>query len=215
MDELEIVCVVTSEADALMVKADSPWQTADEFLADAKAHPGERSIAITAIGGRPSMITTQIEELWGVKFSQVEYVVGAGPQREALLNGEVDAAITSLGDFAAVLQSGQVRGLVEFSTEQNMTYMDVPPISELGHPELQMGSFIAIIAPKGTPQDILDKIEDMYSEAQHSDDFRDWTLSVGVTPLWIGQDGARDFIETVQETNFATLDTMRAAGIIE
>jgi putative tricarboxylic transport membrane protein len=215
IDKLEIVCVVTQEADALMVKADAPWKTYEEFIAAAKAAPGELSIGITAIGGRPSMITTQMEALYGVEFQQIEYVDGAGPQREALLSGEVDAVITSLGDFAAVLKSGAVRGLVEYSTLQNETYTDVPTIASKGNPEMEMGSFLAIVAPKGTPEDVLDTLEKLYYDAQHSDDFRNWTLSVGVTAGWYGRDKATDFVKSVMASNFKTLDQMRAAGIIE
>ncbi len=215
LDKLKFVCIVTQEADALMVKADSPWKTYDEFIAAAKATPGKIRIGITAIGGRPSMITMQTEDLYGIKFTQIEYVDGAGPQREALLSGEIDAAITSLGDFAAVLQSGQVLGLVEYSTIQNETYTDVPTIASLGHPEMEIGSFLAILAPIETPQDILDKIEKLYYDAQHSDEFRAWTKSVGVTAGWYGQDKARDFVRGIQEKSFKTLDQMKAKGLIQ
>ncbi|ORC35089.1 hypothetical protein B4O97_10145 [Marispirochaeta aestuarii] len=215
IDNLEIICVVTQEADALMVKADAPWKSYKEFIDAARANPGKLRIGITAIGGRPSMITTQMEEVYGVKFQQIEYVEGAGPQREALLSGECDAVITSLGDFAAVLKSGAVKGLVEYSLEQNETYPDVPTIASQGNPEMEIGSFIAIVAPKGTPQDVLDTLEKYYYDAQHSKDFRDWTLSVGVTPTWYGQDKAGDFVRNLMESNFKTLDGMRAKGIIE
>ena len=51
LDKLKFVCIVTQEADALMVKADSPWKSYEDFIADAKARPGEITIGITAIGG--------------------------------------------------------------------------------------------------------------------------------------------------------------------
>jgi len=215
LDQMKFVALVTQEADALMVASTGPWKTFDDFIADAKANPGKLRIGITSIGGRPNMVTAQMEEIYGVKFSQIEYVDGASAQREALLSGECDAAITSLGDFSSVLKSGQVRGLVEYSTAQNETYPDVPPISELGHPELEIGSFIAIVVPKDTPQPIVDKVEEMFYEAQHSDEFRNWILSVGVTPTWMGQDEVGSYIAKVQKSNFAVLDKMKAQGLIQ
>ncbi len=215
LDKLKFVCIVTQEADALMVKADSPWKTYEQFIDDAKANPGKLTVGITAIGGRPSMITMQTEEIYGVKFSQIEYVDGAGPQREALLSGECDAVITSLGDFAAVLQSGQVRGLVEYSTIQNETYTDVPTIADKGHAEMEIGSFNVIVAPIDTPQDVLDTIEKLYYDAQHSDEFRSWTKSVGVTAGWFGQDKSRDFVRAIQEKSFKALDVMKEKGLID
>ncbi len=212
--KLKFVAVVTQEADALMVRGDSKWNSFDEFIADAKANPGKVTVGITYNGGRPSMITKLMEEAYGVQFSKINYVDGAGPQREAVLSGEADAVITSLGDFAAVLNSGQVKGLLEYSLSQNETYPDVPPLTSIGKPELEMGSFIAIVVPKDTPQDVVDTIEKMYSNAQHSDEFRTWTKSVGVTPTWIGQDKATQFIENVQKSNFKALDEMKAAGLL-
>ncbi len=213
-DKLKFVAVVTQEADALMVNSNSKWNTFEEFIADAKANPGEITIGITYNGGRPSMITKMMEEAYGVEFHKVNYVDGAGPQREAVLSGEADAVITSLGDFSAVLKSGQVKGLLEFSMTQNVTYPDVPPLTSIGRDDLEMGSFIAIVVPQDTPQDVVDKIEEMYYEAQHSDEFRNWTASVGVTATWIGQDKATQFIENVQKVNFKALDDMKAAGLL-
>ncbi len=215
IEKMNTFCTITQEADALMVKADSPWQTYEEFIAAAKANPGKLRMGITAIGGRPSMITVQLEDLYGVKFNQVQYVEGASQQREALLSKECDAVITSLGDFSAVLKSGQVRGLVEYSVIQNDAFPTVPTVKDKGHPEMAIGSFISMVAPKDTPQPIIDKLEKLFSDAQHSKEFRDWAVSVGVTPGWYGQKETGPFIKGMQEPAFKMLDQMKAKGLIK
>jgi tripartite-type tricarboxylate transporter receptor subunit TctC len=213
--KLNVFCVITQEADALMVKADSPYKTYEDFIAAAKANPGKIKVGISANGGRPSMITTQTEELYGVKFNQIQYVEGAPQQREALLSGEADGVITSLGDFNAVLGSGLVRGLVEYSVLQNDAYPAVPTIKDKGYPDLATGSFIAMVAPKATPQPVIDALEKMFSDAQHSKEFRDWTLTVGVTPGWYGQAETAAFIKGMQDKAFKTLDDMKAKGLLK
>lgn len=214
LDKLNIFCVVTQEAESIMVKGDSPYKTFEEFIAAAKENPGKIKLGITAIGGRPSILALQLQDAYGVKFNQVQYVEGAPAQREALLSGEADAVITSLGDFNAVLQNGQVRGLVEMSLVQNATYPDVPTIASKGHPELQIGSFIAMAAPAKTPQAIVDKLEKLYYNAQHSDNFRNWAESVGVSPTWYGQKEAGQFLKDIQGKAFKTLDRMKEEGLL-
>jgi len=215
LNKLNIFAIVSSEPEALMVKGDSPYKTFEDFIAAAKAKPGEVRLGITSIGGRPSILALQMQDLYGVKFNTVQYVEGAPAQREALLSGEADAVLTSLGDFNAVLQNKQVRGLVEFSLEQNETYPDVPTIASKGHPELEIGSFAAMAAPADTPQPIIDKLEKLYYNAQHSKDFRDWCVSVGVSPTWYGQKDAAKFIKDTQAKAFKVLDRMKAEGILK
>ncbi len=103
--KLQIFALITQEPDAIMVGKDSPYKTFDALIAAAKANPGKIRIADQGIGSRVSLLALKIQELYGVQFNMISYKSSA-PQREAILNGEVDAAITSLGDFAPILSSG-------------------------------------------------------------------------------------------------------------
>ncbi|NCB27431.1 MAG: tripartite tricarboxylate transporter substrate binding protein, partial [Bacteroidia bacterium] len=139
--KLEIFALITQEPDAIMVGKNSPYKTFDALIAAAKANPGKIRVADQGIGSRVNLLALKIQELYGVKFNMISYQSSA-PQREAILNGEVDAAITSLGDFAPILNSGDAVGVVEFSTVRNAGYPTVPTSKELGLSDsLLSGSF--------------------------------------------------------------------------
>jgi tripartite-type tricarboxylate transporter receptor subunit TctC len=214
LDKLNMFCMVTQESDALMVRADSPFKTFAQVIDAAKANPGKIRIGGANAGSRTSLLISQMESVFGVDFNEVQYI-GSSTQREALLNGEVDAIITSLGDLASVIASGQVRGLVEFSKTQNKAYPDVPTSASLGYPELQCASFIIMCAPAGTPPEVVSTLESLYKEAQSSKEFQDWIVSIGVSPVWKGADETKQYVKEVQGNAFKLLDAAVANGSLK
>lgn len=212
--KLEIFALITQEPDAIMVGKNSPYKTFDALIAGAKANPGKIRIADQGIGSRVSLLALKIQELYGVKFNMISYQSSA-PQREAILNGEVDAAITSLGDFAPILSSGDAVGVVEFSTKRNAGYPDVPTSTELGLSEtLLSGSFLTLAAPAGTPADIIEKLVSAFGKAATSKEFADWTVTVGVTPDFKSGAELKTFIANKIEGETKALKALKAAGVI-
>lgn len=163
MDKLDLIARITSEADAITVDANSDYNSLDDLLAAAKADPGKVRIGVQNLGGRVHLTLLQLQKLTDTEFKIVSYPGGAAPQKEALLSDEVDVVMTSLGDFANLIEDGTARGIVEFSDAKNPTY-DVPTAEEAGV-DLLNGSFIVIAAPAGTPEDVVAKIEAAYQAA--------------------------------------------------
>jgi len=214
LDKLQMIGQITSEPDALMVRADSDYQTLDDLIAAAKDAPGEIEVGIQGLGSRVHLGMLQLQDLTGTAFKLVSYPAGAGPQKEALLSGEVEAAITSLGDFASLIQAGDVRGLVEFSDTPNPAFSDVPTATEEGL-DLQTGSFIIIAAPAGTPEDVVAKLEQTFHEAHQSEEFQTWLAQVGVTSAWRGSEEASEWANATQEQYFAIMQDLVDQGIIQ
>ncbi len=214
LDKLNIFALITQEPDAIMVHKDSPYQTFEALIEGAKKNPGKIRVADQGIGSRVNLLALRIEEEFGVDFNLISYKNSA-PQREAILNREVDAAITSLGDFAPLLSSGDAVGIVEFSTGGNATYPDVPSSKELGLPEsLLSGSFLTIAVPAGTPQEIVDVLVNAYRTAATSQEFIDWAKSVGVTPDFKSGPEFKEFLQNKIEGETKALKELKAAGIL-
>jgi len=212
--KLEIFALITQEPDAIMVGKNSPYKTFDALIAAAKANPGKIRIADQGIGSRVSLLALKIQELYGVKFNMISYKSSA-PQREAILNGEVDAAITSLGDFAPILSSGDALGVIEFSTKRNAGYPEVPTSQELGLSDtLLSGSFLTLAVPAGTPADIVATLVKAFGAAATSKDFTDWTATVGVTPDFKSGADLKKFIDTKISGETKALQSLKDAGII-
>ncbi|WP_447042786.1 Bug family tripartite tricarboxylate transporter substrate binding protein [Vreelandella sp. H-I2] len=213
IDKLKLIARVTSEPDAIVVDADSDYQTIHDLIEAAKENPGEIRVAIQNLGGRIHLAILQLQELTDTEFRIVSYPGGAAPQKEAILSDEVDVALTSLGDFSNLLEDGTVRGLVEFSDTQNPTYPDVPTTADEGI-DLQIGSFIVFAAPADTPEEAIATLENAYKTAYDSDEFQEWVANVGVTPNWLGTDEVTAWADETAESLFSEMDALVEAGVM-
>lgn len=212
MDKLKLIARITSEPDAILVDASSDYQTLQDLVDAAKADPGQVRVAVQNLGGRVHLTLLQLQDLTGAEFKIVSYPGGAAPQKEAILSDEVDVALTSLGDFANLIEDGTVRGIVEFSTAKNPTY-DVPTSDEAGV-DLQNGSFIVIAAPAGTPDEAISKLENAYKTAYESEEFQSWVSEIGVTPNWLGSDEVTEWAEETAQGLFTEMDALKEAGVL-
>jgi len=122
LDKLAMICRLTSEADALIVSEDSRFETFEDLINAAKEEPGEINVAIQNLGSRQNIAMLMLQDEFDVEFNQIAYTGGSGPQKEALLSGEVEVVCTSLGDLAPLINGGEARGLVEFSEKRNVKF---------------------------------------------------------------------------------------------
>lgn len=212
MDKLKLVARITSEADALIVDADTDYQSLDDVLQAARDNPGQVRVGVQNLGGRVHLTLLKLQELAGVEFKVIAYPGGAAPQKEALLSDEVDIVLTSLGDFANLIDDGTARGVVEFADARNPTY-DVPTAAEQDLYVLN-GSFIVIAVPAGTPDDIVAKIESAYKAAYDSEEFQTWIAQVGVTPNWLGTDKVTQWADETAQSLFTEMDGLVKAGVL-
>lgn len=212
--KLQIFALITQEPDAIMVGKNSPYQTFDALIAAAKANPGQIRVADQGIGSRVNLLALKIQDTYDVQFNLISYQSSA-PQREAILNGEVDAAITSLGDFAPLLNSGDAIGVIEFSSVRNGGYPTVPTSKELGLDEsLLSGSFLTLAAPAGTPADIIEKLVKAFGSAATSKEFADWTKTVGVTPDFKSGAELKAFVDGKISGETKALQALKDAGVL-
>jgi len=214
LDKLKLIARVTSEPDAIIVASDSPYKSVSDLVASAKENPGKIKVGIQNTGSRLHLAMLQFQQLTGTEFKLIAYPGGAAPQKEAILSDEVDVVATSMGDFSALLEGGDVRGLVEFSDNRNPTFPDVPTAKEEGV-DLQIGSFIVLTAPADTPDDVIAKVEANYKAALESDEFQEWVSKVGVSPNWLGSDEVTAWAEETQKTLFDQMQALVDQGVIK
>ena len=214
LDKLTLLARITSEPDAIIASADAPYGSFEELVAAAKKEPGEIKVAIQNLGSRTHLTMLRLEGMTGAKFNLIAYPGGAAPQKEALLSGEADYAVTSLGDFASLLEAGDAKGIVEFSDAPNPAYKDVMIAKDAGV-DLQMGSFIVLAAPAGTPDEAVAKLEAAYKAAYDSAEFQEWVAKVGVTPSWLGTGEVTDWASQTQNDLFALMQDLVKQGVLQ
>lgn len=207
LENMVPIARITQEADAIVVSKRSGYSSFEELIAAAKANPNTVRIGVAPEGSGPFLAVRRLEEKTGADFNVISYPGSSTAEAEALLSGELDGAISSLGDFSGILESGDAVGLVELSSEQNPTYRSVPPISSLGY-ELETGSFIILAAPKNTPADALSTLEVAFQRAFESKEFQTWVTSIGVTPSWLGASDVQSWMGGLQAETFKIMDEL-------
>ncbi len=214
LEKLKLIARVTSEPDAIMASTKSPYKTVSDLVEAAKKDPEKVKVGIQNTGSRTHLAMLQLQDLTGARFKLISYPGGAAPQKEAILSGEVDVVVTSMGDFASLIESGDVRGVMEFSDTRNPTYPDVPTAKEEGM-DLQIGSFIVLAAPANTPDDVVAKVEAAYKAALESDEFQTWVSKIGVTPNWLGTAEVTAWANEFQSTLFGQMKELVEQGILK
>ncbi len=148
----------------IWVKADSPYKTLKDLLADAKKRPMAIRASTTGILGDDHMAILMMEEVAGVRFRIVHFEGGA-QQLTATLGGQVDVSFDNVGGVANRILGGQVRGLAVMDKERSKFLPDVPTTVELGFPSVISSSTRGFMGPKGIPAPIVKKIQDVFFEA--------------------------------------------------
>ncbi len=138
------------------VNVDVPAKTIPEFIAYAKANPGKISMASGGVGSSPHVSGELFKMMAGVDMVHVPYR-GVAPATTDLLGGRVQVLFDTLPAAIANIRAGKIRALAVTSKTRNEALPDVPAMAEF-IPGFEADSFHGIAAPKGTPQEIVDKL---------------------------------------------------------
>lgn len=148
----------------IWVRADSPHKTLKDVLEAAKKAPGTLKAATTGILSDDHLNILITEEATGAKF-RIVHLEGAANQLKETLGGNVDVSFDNVGSVVKPMKSGQVRVLAVTDKQRSKFMPDVPTTAELGFPTIVSSSTRGIVAPKGTPEPILKRLESILSKA--------------------------------------------------
>jgi tripartite-type tricarboxylate transporter receptor subunit TctC len=132
----------------LVVHPAVPARNLAEFIAHARARPGQVTLASSGIGNTPHLAALLLAQMAGLEFTVVQYT-GAALGHAAVLNGEVDGAFQSMLLAKPAIQSGRERALGTTGAARWPELPDVPTIAEQGFPGFEAGSWFGIQGPPG------------------------------------------------------------------
>lgn len=182
-DDFDFLMGFTNEPILLTVNADSPYQTLEDLLKDAKEKDTVIRFSNSGLGGFPQLCLTYLFQLSGVKAQAVPFKGGA-PALAALLGNHVEAAASHPGEAIPHIKAGKLRPLAVSSLTRFYALPDVPTMKEKGF-EIDMGVKKYIFAPKGLPKDVRDKLIDVLKKVHEDADFKKYMIDVNlmVEPL--------------------------------
>jgi len=156
LDQLKAVARFTADPTVLVVRADSPWKTFAEFMADVKARPGQHAFGSSGNYGTMHVPMEQLKASTSSFMLHVPYT-GAGPALLALLSGQVDAVATGPASALQHIQGGRLRALAHWGDGRLGVLPDVPSLKELGLP-VQYSQWAGLFVPSATPAPVVETL---------------------------------------------------------
>jgi tripartite-type tricarboxylate transporter receptor subunit TctC len=151
------ITMTAAVGNVLVVNVKSPITSVKDLIALAKQKPGELVFASSGIGGAPHLIGEFFALTTGVKLTHVAYK-GGGPAVADLLGGNVAMSFASMTSSLQFIKAGRLRALAVSSKERSPQLPDVPTMAEAGVPNIIVRDWQGLVAPRGTPKAIVDKL---------------------------------------------------------
>ena len=201
--DISYVINVTGYAFGIVVPANSPFKTWQDFVAYAKANPGKLTYGSTGTLTSPHLTTERIAQQAGIELQHVPYK-GSADLMLALVSGQLMAAADSTG-FAPQVEAGKLRVLNTWGAKRLAKFPDAPTLKELGIDIVQNSPF-GIGAPKGTPPDVVKKLHDAFKQAMEDPSYVASLDKYDMEPI---------YMSTADYTKFAQDTVLREKAIIE
>jgi tripartite-type tricarboxylate transporter receptor subunit TctC len=146
----------TADPTVLVVRADAPWKTLAEFIADLKTQPGRYNYGSSGNYGTMHVPMEMLKASAGFRMTHIPYT-GAGPAVLALLAGQVDAVSTGPSTVAQQIKAGKLRALAHWGDKPLAALPEVPSLKQAGH-AVTFAQWSALFVPTGTPDDVVQKL---------------------------------------------------------
>jgi tripartite-type tricarboxylate transporter receptor subunit TctC len=172
---------VVSGPQVLVVPANSPYKSVKELIDAAKAQPGKLTFGHAGIGSQTHLAAENFVNAAGIDAVQVPYK-GEGPALAGLVGGDTAFAVTNVAAALGHIQSGRLRALGVTSKMEFAQLAGVPPIART-LPGFENTGWFGIVAPTGTPKEIIQKVYQDTKKALESTEMKARFYVQGLAPV--------------------------------
>jgi tripartite-type tricarboxylate transporter receptor subunit TctC len=204
LEQLIPVARLSADPVILMVRADSPYKTLANLVADAKKRPGMINYSSSGNYGTYHVATEMFAQAAGVELRHIPYQGGA-PALVALLAGQVDVGLLGPSLAAAQIKAGTLRPLASWGSSRTSTLPDLPTLKELGY-NVDYAIWAGVFAPAGTPKAVVDTLRDAIREVVNDEEFKAQMIKLE-TPL--------SYLDAPEFAAFWAADAARLIAIVQ
>jgi tripartite-type tricarboxylate transporter receptor subunit TctC len=145
-----------------------PVSSLQELIAYAKANPGKLSIGTPGIGSQAHLTMELLQKSSGTQMNYVPYRGAAGSGADVIA-GQIDLSINFTPAMVGPLQDGSLRGLAVTTLQRSKQLPNIPTVSESGFPGFEAVAYYSVVAPAGTPREIILTLNKLINEYIQSD----------------------------------------------
>ena len=206
------IASLTTEWEAIVVPADSEYQTLEQLVEAFRADPGSVSWGGGSAGGTDQILVGLLAQEAGVDPVEVNYIAhsGGGEATAAILSGGVTAGVSGVGEFADQVEAGQLR-LLAVSSDERVEEADAPTIVESGY-DVVVPNWRGVMAPPNISDDDREAIIAMIQEMHDSPEWQETLEANGWTDFLQTGDEYETFLEEENQRVEEVLGEMGLAG---
>jgi tripartite-type tricarboxylate transporter receptor subunit TctC len=190
---------------ALIVNKDVPVSSLKEFIAYAKANPGKLNYGSAGNGGISHLVPEMLKSETGIFMVHIPFK-GSAPAFTDLIAGHVQFMAESVPQAANYAKQGKVKALAVTSAKRNPALPNTPTVIETGVASLDVVGFYGILAPKGVPPEVVNKLSQAFKETLESPEVQKKMIDQGADPAYLNAD---------QFTKFLTAEMPRWAKAVK
>ena len=179
--DIAAVASITHQPQIMLAVPSFPARTIPELIGYAKANPGKINVSSPGVGSISHLAGELLKMMAGIEMVHVPFS-GNSPALTALLGGQVDVSIASLPSSIELIRTGKLRGLAVTSTKRVEALPDVPAVIE-SIPGYEVNAWYGVGAPKGTPAEIIDKLNREIGAALADPHLKARIVEFGGTPV--------------------------------
>ncbi len=180
--DLAPIALIASIQNVLLVHPSVPAKSLKELIAIARAAPGKLNYGSGGVGTTTHLAPELLQSLQKIRITHVPYK-GSGQALIGLIGGEVDLLIMAVPAASAQINAGKVRALAVLAAQRSSVIPTVPTAKEAGIENYEVPIWYGILAPAGTPRDIITRLNGELVKALTSADLKERLATVGIEPM--------------------------------
>jgi len=180
--DLAPISLVADSTFVLLVHPAVPARNVKDLIALARARPGVLNVASAGLGSPPHLASELFQSMVKAKLVHVPYK-GAAPALTALLGGEIDLYFGGISSAVPHVKSNRLRGLGVTSRKRSIALPELPTLDESGLAGFDISTWFGLMAPAGTPPEIIARLNAATVKAVALPEMRDTLLALGFEPL--------------------------------
>jgi tripartite-type tricarboxylate transporter receptor subunit TctC len=176
------ICLLASSPNILLVRADSPFKTLADLLAQARAKPGSLSYGMAGNGTSTHLAGELLKSLAKVEIVAIPYK-GGGPALNDLLGGQIPMSFNNAPESVGQISAGAVRALGVTTAKRAPFLPDVPTLAEAGVAGYDTGVWWGLVGPAGMPATIVAQLSSDFIAALKAPAVKNRLDTLGATPI--------------------------------
>jgi len=172
LEDFTPISLLVLNDPVLIARKDFPANNVAELIALAKEAPGKYAFGSSGVGSPTQLAVEQFARAAGIELTHIPYQ-GDAPSAADVVAGHLDMAVNGIPSVAEFIKAGTVKAIVVFGENRLSAFPDLTTIAEQGYPDLTASTLTGLLAPGGTPAEVIDKLNVATREVMEAPEFNE------------------------------------------